>query len=274
MTVYKDARGLTPTERFKLVLNLCYAMVGYQCRVPLRLREVDGYCRISTPDGSIFRVSPESWRLYNRGGLEGRLRNLDAQYRFSALAPPPGPLLDVGAHVGEFSLLALNRGRTVYAVEPDPDALACLRRNLAGRVSLTIIDALVWNAEEELSFNLAAAQADSSVFAAAWTTGVVRRRATTLDRLAEDWGIDGLAFLKCDAEGAEPEVLEGGRELLRRTARIAVDTGPERDGNRTSDACEALLRDAGFAVRTPERPRFVTYGSRDPEKLPAPWTPA
>ena len=273
MTVYKDARGLSSAERFKLARHRCYAAVGYQRRAPLRLREVDGYCRISMPDGSIFRVSPESWRLYKRG-LAGRMRNLDAQYRFSALAPPPGPLLDVGAHVGEFSLLALNRGRTVYAVEPDPDALACLRRNLAGRASLTIIDALVWNAEEELSFNLAAAQADSSVFAAVRTTGPVRRRATTLDRLAEGLGIDGLAFLKCDAEGAEPEVLEGGRELLRRTACIAVDTGPERDGNRTSDACEALLRDAGFAVHTPERPRFVTCGSRDPEKLPAPWTPA
>ena len=83
-----------------------------------------------------------------------------------------------------------------------------------------------------------------------------------MDRIAEDYGIDALAFLKCDAEGAEPEVLEGGRELLRRTVRIAIDTGPERRGERTSAACEALLRDAGFTVRTRERGRIMTYGSR------------
>ena len=270
MTVRKDARGLPPAARFKFARHRFYAAVGYQRRVPLQLREVDGYCEIAAPDGSVFGVSPASWLRYRRG-LAARLSSLDAQYFFSALAPPPGPVLDIGAYAGEFSLLALNEGRTVYAVEPDPDALACLRRNLAGRDSLTVIDALVWNAEEELTFSLAASQADSSIFGAddaESATGTVSRRATTLDRIAEDHGIDALAFLKCDAEGAEPEVLEGGRELLRRTARIAIDTGPERQGSRTSDACETLLRDAGFTVRTRQRGRILTYGSRGPGDLP------
>ncbi len=265
MTAHKDARGLPWAERFKFARHRFYAAVGYQRRVPLRLRDVDGYCHIAAPDGSVFRVSPMSWRRYKRG-MAARLHNLDRIYLFSALGPPPGPVLDVGAHAGEFSLMALSRGRAVYAVEPDPDALACLRRNLAGRESITVIDALVWNAEEELTFSLAAAKANSSVFgpdAPEETTGTIRRRATTLDRIAEDYGIDGLAFLKCDAEGAEPEVLEGGRELLRRTARIAVDTGPERQGGRTSAACEGLLRDAGFTVRTRERGRILTCGTRD-----------
>ncbi len=136
---------------------------------------------------------------------------------------------------------------------------------------MTVIDALVWKAEEELTFSLAASLADSSVFGADRpenATGTIRRRATTLDRIAEEHGIDGLAFLKCDAEGAEPEALEGGRDLLRRTARIAIDTGPERNGSRTSDACEALLRDAGFTARTRERGRIVTYGTRDSGGLP------
>jgi len=270
MTVRKDARGLPPAERFKFARHRFYAAIGYQRRARLQLRDVDGYCQIVAPDGSMFRVSPANWRRYKRG-LAARLDGLDTQYFFTALAPPPGPVLDVGAHAGEFSLLALNDGRTVYAVEPDPDALACLRRNLAGKDSLTVIDALIWNAEEELTFSLSASLADSSVFGAdnpEMATGTVRRRATTLDRIAEDYGIDALAFLKCDAEGAEPEALEGGRELLRRTARIAIDTGPERKGSRTSDACEALLRDAGFAVRTRERGRIVTYGSRGPGDLP------
>ena len=264
MTVHKDARGLRRAERFKFALHRFKAAVRYQRRVPLQLRDVDGYCHIAAGDGSVFRVSPVSWRQYKRG-FAARLSLLDRQYLFTALDPPPGPVLDVGAHVGEFALLALNRGRAVYAVEPDPDALVCLRRNLAGQESITVIDALVWNAEEELTFSLAASKADSSIFGAdtpEFASGTIRRRATTLDRIAEDHGIDGLAFLKCDAEGAEPEVLEGGPELLRRTARIAIDTGPERQGERTSAAYEALLRDAGFTVRTRERGRKLTYGTR------------
>ena len=270
MTVRKDARGLPLAERFKFARHRFYAAVGYQRRVPLQLREVDGYCEIAAPEGSVFCVSPTSWRLYKRG-VASRLRRLDAKYLFSDLGAPPGPVLDVGAHAGEFSMLALNERRAVYAIEPDPDALACLRWNLGGKGSVTIIDALIWNAEEELTFSLAASKQDSSIFGAddpSKTTGIVRRRTTTLDRIAEEHGIDGLAFLKCDAEGAEPEVLEGGRELLRRTARIAIDTGPERKGRRTSDACEALLRDAGFTVRTRQRGRIVTYGSRGPDPLP------
>ena len=264
MTTRKDTRGLPWAERFKFARHQFYAAVGYQRRVRLQLQEVDGYCQIAAPDGSVFLIHSQRWRPYRRG-LAGRLLGLDRQYLFTALDPPPGPVLDVGAHVGEFSLLALDRGRAVYAVEPDPGALACLRRNLAGRESVTVIDALVWNAEDELTFSLAASNADSSVFGADTpeeTTGTIRRHATTLDRIAEDHGIDALAFLKCDAEGAEPEALEGGRELLRRTARIAVDTGPERQGGRTTAACETLLRDAGFTVRTRERGRIVTYGSR------------
>lgn len=197
--------------------------------------------------------------------MAGRLHNLDYRYLLTALDPPPGPVLDVGAYIGEFALLALSRGRSVYAIEPDPVARGCLRRNLADRGALTVIDALVWNADEELNFGLAAADADSSIFnvsSTGKTTGTTRRRATTLDRIAEDYGIDELAFLKCDVEGAEPEMLEGSRELLRRTARVAIDTGPEREGGRTTTACEALLRDAGFTVHTRERSPIVTYGSR------------
>ncbi len=270
MTVRKDARGLSPAERLKFMRHGLYATVGYQRRAPLRLQEADGYCRISAPDGSVLRVSPESWRHYKRG-LTARLRSLDAQYFFTALDPPPGPVLDVGAHVGEFSLLALNQGRTVYAVEPDPDALACLRRNLADKKALKVIDALIWNAEEDVTFSLAASQADSSIFGTGNpgnATGTICRRTTTLDQIAADHKIDALAFLKCDAEGAEPEVLEGGRRLLLRTARVAIDTGPERSGSRTTVACETLLRDAGFAVHTRNRGRVVTYGSRGSGDLP------
>ena len=264
MTAHKDARGLPLAERFKLARHQFYAAIGYQGRVPVRLREVDGYCRVSVPDGSAFCVSPTRWRWYRRG-LADRLHRLDRDYLFTVLAPPSGPVLDVGAHTGEFSLLALSRKRAVFAVEPDPEVLVCLRRNLAGRESVTVIDALVWKVQEELTFTLAASSADSSVFgahASESTTGTIRRRATTLDRIAEAHEINSLAFLKCDAEGAEPEVLEGGRDLLCRTARIAVDTGPERQGRRTTAACEALLRDAGFTVRTRERGRIVTFGSR------------
>ena len=56
--------------------------------------------------------------------------------------------------------------------------------------------------------------------------------------------------------------------LDRQHLFTAIDTGPERQGGRTRDACETLLRDAGFTVRTRERDRIVTYGTRDSGRLP------
>ena len=259
-----NTRVLPSAERFKFVRHQFYAAFGYRRRVPLDLREVDGYYKFSTPEGSMYCPYPERWKFYRRG-LAGRLRMLDLSYQFTALDPPPGPVLDIGAYIGEFSLLALSRGRAVYSVEPDPDALACLRRNVAGRGAIAVIDAVIWNTEEELTFGLDAAHADSSVFIAdihGKASSTLRRHATTLDRIAENHKIDSLAFLKIEAEGAEPEVLEGGRNLLQRTARVAVDTGPERRGRTTSAACETLLRDAGFTVRTSQYGRVVTYGTR------------
>ena len=267
MTGDKSARGLPAAERRKFFRHRFYAAVGYQGRIPLRLTEVDGHCRIEARDGSMFSVSPKRWRFYKKG-LTGCFDYFDRFYRFTALDPPPGPVLDVGAHTGEFALPALNRGRAVYAVEPDPDALACLRRNLVGRETATIIDALVWNAEEELTFGGGASSGTSSVYAGdarERSDAAVRRRATTLDRIAEDHGIESLAFLKLEAMGAEPEVLEGGRNLLRQTARIAISSGTKPDSKdmTTKAACESLLREAGFAVQTVNSGRhIVTIGSR------------
>ena len=261
---YNDLGKLTFIQRCRFVRHQVLAAVHARERVPLQLQDIDGCCRIAAPDGFMFQVSPTRWNLYKKG-LASRLRTLDLHYLYSDLTPPEGPVLDVGAHTGEFSLLALKDGRVVYAVEPDPHALVCLRRNLSHWNTLTILDAVLWSTDCELPFYHAASTADSSLFQPRHSTlvsHIARRQCTTLDRLAEVHGIDALAFLKCDVEGAEPEVLEGGRDLLKRTACISVDTGPERKGCRTSDACTTLLRDSGFSVSTRLQGRTITYGTR------------
>jgi FkbM family methyltransferase len=68
-----------------------------------------------------------------------------------AWARPGRLLVDVGAWIGPFTLLAAAHGATVHAVEPDPVAADVLRRNralnpeLAGRVT---IDEVAWAAHD------------------------------------------------------------------------------------------------------------------------------
>jgi FkbM family methyltransferase len=66
-------------------------------------------------------------------------------------ARPDRLLVDVGAWIGPFALLAAAHGATVHAVEPDPVAADVLRRNrtlnpeLAGRIT---IDEVAWAAHD------------------------------------------------------------------------------------------------------------------------------
>lgn len=66
-------------------------------------------------------------------------------------ARPGGLLIDVGAWIGPFSLLAAAYGTSVVAVEPDPVAADVLRRHVAanpGASDLVRVDELAWAAED------------------------------------------------------------------------------------------------------------------------------
>jgi len=49
-----------------------------------------------------------------------------------------------------------------------------------------------------------------------------------------------------DAEGHEPEVLEGGRKTLERIDFVTIDGGLERSGNFTSSEVAKILHETGF----------------------------
>ena len=52
-----------------------------------------------------------------------------------------------------------------------------------------------------------------------------------------------------EAEGFEPEVLEGAGEVLKRTELVTVDAGEERGGASTAPECLNLLFGAGFILK-------------------------
>ncbi|MBD0272472.1 MAG: FkbM family methyltransferase, partial [Acetobacteraceae bacterium] len=108
-------------------------------RTPIRVgdeflvRTPDGYLLLPTEDVRLLAA------MYERGVLEPGTRAV-----LSALLPPGGTFLDVGAHVGTMTVMGAHRvgeGGRVFAVEPLPRLAALLRRSmalndLAGRVSV------------------------------------------------------------------------------------------------------------------------------------------
>lgn len=257
-----DARRL-----LKLRLHNVLARLGLGGGRPVRVWPEGDHYVVECDGRRIAMASATRWRLYRRG-WEARMMRLSGQFGVGnpVTIGPGDTVIDMGANVGEFSLAQAARGARVVAIEGDPAVFECLKINAGATDAITPVQALIWKEETELTFYSAPRQSDSSVFRP--TSGEpaheLRLPATTLDRLAERLGIDGVQLLKCDAEGAEPEVIEGGRALLARTRHVAFDTGPERMGQETSAEVGRLLAELGFSVRHETRyKRKITFGHRD-----------
>lgn len=140
------------------------------------------------------------------------------------LLPAGGTFLDVGAHVGYFTLLARHcvgeTGR-ILAVEPNPAAFAalqsCLASNNLDRVQAEPLALTEAEGTLRLYHPPAADNRDYNVTCLPrpdWTPVDVPCR--PLDDCLSQWQVNRIDLMKMDVEGAEPRVLCGGADHLRR----------------------------------------------------------
>lgn len=133
---------------------------------------------------------------------------------------PTDTVVDVGANIGYVSLVAAKHGGRVLAVEPAPDNVARLRRNLAlnPRHAAKVEVEAVALAAQPGPMTLYASPAEpqkSSLGFRAGDARAVHVTVRTLDEVVQAHQLRPLAFLKIDVEGAELDVLHGGLTTLR-----------------------------------------------------------
>jgi FkbM family methyltransferase len=186
--------------------------------VSLVRREKDPLCPVlwSTPSGNL-------WGRF----IDGEILNYIASEMYDDLAYEQGGVainegdvvFDLGGHLGLFTSYALSRGAArVVVFEADPRNVACLRKSLAeviaaGRVE--IVEAAAWSEETELVF-AGAGEADNSSVSQISDQGNLKVRATTIDRVMNDLGLERLDFIKMDIEGAERHALVGAKTSIAR----------------------------------------------------------
>jgi FkbM family methyltransferase len=170
---------------------------------------------------SVCIPGPRGIRLSVVGG------NLRIHRLIDALAVPGASFLDVGANIGYNTLYAARRVGArgqVVAVEPTPDNLAVLERNLAA-ARLSNVDvkaAAAGRAAGSFDFYVRGeTSAVNSLFPSscyAAVTSVIKVPVAPLDDL---W--DGEAdVVKIDVEGAELDVLQGMPRLLRHSGLALI----------------------------------------------------
>ena len=138
---------------------------------------------------------------------------------FKAAVRPGVTVLDVGANIGAYTLLfatwAGPSGRVV-AFEPSPHSAEGLREHLrlngvADRVE--IVQAAVSNAEGTAWFDCSGPSGANALISEARGGGAITVNTTTLDAYCESRGLRP-SVIKVDVEGAELDVLRGGRRTL------------------------------------------------------------
>ena len=164
----------------------------------------------------IGRPGVELWELYNEIWFR---RN----YTRCVEIPTGAVVLDIGANVGIFSLLAASRGSMVHAFEPSAETFQYLQRNTGVMQNIRHYNLAVGAFEGN-------GYMDVSGLPTAYTLcrGDAPKRervsVVTLEGALELCSLERCDFLKLDCEGAEFDIILNSPEtVLRRIDRIALE---------------------------------------------------
>lgn len=224
---------------------------GPQAAVALMLAEVSLRVRGPQPAGSasLLRVRLRGVRhpIFIRWNTSDHfvLRQMFAeeQYKECRAVEPGGVVIDCGANVGCSAVYFLNRWPTarVIAIEPDGGNAALCRKNLAryGNRAVTV-EAALWSCDTQLrvargTYRDGLDWSHQTLPCSEGESGDVR--AVTMPSLIARFGLDRVALVKIDIEGAEEQVFNTDCDSwLARTDNLAIELhGP---------ACEAALFNA------------------------------
>ena len=195
-----------------------------------------------------------------------RVQSLAEMYCLNDLAiQPGGTLIDCGANIGELGIWARSRGLGYVPFEPEPLEAFCCDLNNFGGSSRTQRQAL-WKETATLPFYSKPDSADSSLIAPRGDWRRTEVEAVTLDstldltRLAR---ASGTVIFKVEAEGVEPEVLEGSVTTLCEVDWVAIDCGPERGEHLAHTFVETntFMQDHGFRLHRARFDRIIALYS-------------
>jgi FkbM family methyltransferase len=156
---------------------------------------------------------------------------------------PGDVIVDIGANAGYYTLLAARRAGPqgkVVACEPDPRIAAYLRRHVEANhvANVTVVESAIGDHSGIAKFRRGNGTGTGRLAAA----GDLAVRVQTLDELAAEHRILP-THLKIDVEGAELDVLHGGRATLTH-ARPVIFLSTH--GERVHAACCRLLQEHGY----------------------------
>jgi FkbM family methyltransferase len=166
--------------------------------------------------------------------------------------PIDAVVLDIGANVGEFSILAgkvAAKGRVV-SFEPCPLIRPYLDLNvrLNELANVTVRDEAVGETSERSTLTFSAQTTHSTLRTPSSSEWSVDVDVVTVDEVIEDDPSIRPEFVKIDVEGRELAVLRGMDHLLRNSSQPVIVFEAEGHGGASEDEAVRLLQAADYTV--------------------------
>jgi FkbM family methyltransferase len=180
---------------------------------------------------------------------------IERAYDTGTVCVRPGDVVvDIGAHVGAFTIFAsLHGAARIIALEPSPLNAAYFRRNIERNhvTRVELVEAAVGALEGRATLALGRFSVGNVLVEAVTEHEVgntVDVRTTTLAGIFAEHRLDRIDFLKIDCEGSEGALLSAAPpELLARVDRMALEYH-DRWSSLDHTAIARLLEAAGFTV--------------------------
>jgi FkbM family methyltransferase len=183
---------------------------------------------------------------------------------FARTIQPGMTVVDVGANLGAYSVVALDRLQgqgQLLAIEPAKENFFWLQKNLKQNLGLTL-KTKVYAVRAALSNKAGVAvlhknpanKGDNRLFPDNLLAGTEKVKTTTLDALCRQKEIRSIDVLKIDVQGFEGEVLAGSRRILQASRSCHLFSEFWAEGMRKAKTepryIVELLRGLGFNLYT------------------------
>ncbi len=165
-------------------------------------------------------------------------------------------VIEAGAYIGMFTVKSSkavgNEGK-VIAIEPEPDNLSFLRRNIDvnGLTNVIVVPKGAWNKKGKLKLYLSEYVGRHS-FYAEWANSNIftEVEVDTLDNILSELQIKGVNFINMNCEGGETEALKGMEGTLKNNDAIKLMISGHHyiNGEYTYKTAARRLKKKGFEI--------------------------
>lgn len=227
------------------IIKYCIAIILFKKKVPIFINTIWTF-KIKKWNAKI-KVRPYSADIYLiRALVLGKNLDGKGEYDFS-VTPQPVNILDLGANIGFFSIIAAKRYKCqqLIAVEPEYENYKMLLLNTNDYECVKCINEGIWSKNTNLE--LIAKDRGTQGYRFDESSKETLYHAISINEIIEQFELSSIDIVKMDIEGSENNVFDENLEWIDKTKCLVIETHDKFIPG-TSKKIEAIMFNSGFQV--------------------------